>query len=125
MHRVQASQDLYGRPDRPPLNASVDVAWQTATAGNGHYSPPPMHRVRASQDLYGQPESPPLGASDEDAGSLLWLSKVIPVLKARHHHRLPHCRRTNRPITVRFPKDTISGRGEPSCTGRVRIARSA
>jgi hypothetical protein len=40
MHRVQASQELYGRPDSPPLAADDDNAGEKhAAADNSHYSP--------------------------------------------------------------------------------------
>jgi hypothetical protein len=38
---------------------------------------------------------------------------------------LHHDLQTSRQITTRHPRDTISGRGELSCTGHARIARCA
>jgi hypothetical protein len=62
MHRVQASQDLYGLPDSPPLATDDDNAVETpAAAGNSHYSPesPPPSQPPPSpkRDLRTSPDN--------------------------------------------------------------------
>jgi hypothetical protein len=87
-----------------------------------------MHHVQATQDIYGQPDSLPLAAAavnNDDAEEPPAAGETIPALKARRSHRTHRDLQTSRPITLRLPRDTISVRGKPSCTGRALIVRCA